>query len=304
MKIKIFLTKYFLSNIALILLLINISCSTNKANLNQNSTTYKLNKNNVTNDDQKIIATFKYGNVKLADVKRELAKITSKEPKLKNLSFEKLSKDQQKIIIQEVVINEIAYRQAINLKLDNDEDYLEAKKLFESELLKQKLYLKIANEVKNEDNLKKSYDQLVKNLNGKKDYRISYIAFKDDSQGKKDADEISQKLQDDPKKFAEFAKKKSIDKETANKGGDLGFIVEDALPNEIISAIKKLKKNQVSKPILSAGNFIIIKFVDERKAEIISFAKVKENLAQNLIKKTLEDFNNKAVQEANLKIFE
>lgn len=262
-----------------------------------------LNKNALKEND-KILATFEGGDVRLSQVKREFAKITARDEKLKKLTFDDLTSEQKKIIINEVVVNDVSYQKAKELKLNNDDDYQEALKLFETELLKQKLYINIADQIKQEENLKKNYQQLASKLANKKDYRFSYIALKDEKDAKKEADEIYEKLLKNPQKFSDIAKRKSIDKDTAKKGGDLGYIVEDALPTEILSSLKKLKKGQVSKPILSANRFLIIKFIDERKAEILPFDKAKEALAQGLIKKALEDFNSQAVKDSQIKYLE
>lgn len=279
----------------LLLSFILISCKNNF---------YKSSNSNIVNKDDKILATYEGGNVMLSEVKREFSKIISRDEKLKKLTFDDLASEQKKIIINEVVVNDVSYQKAKELKLNNDDDYQEALKLFETELLKQKLYLHIANQVKQEENLKKNYQQLASKLANKKDYRFSYIALKDEKDAKKEADEIYEKLLKNPQKFSDIAKKKSVDKDTAKKGGDLGYIVEDALPTEILSSLKKLKKGQVSKPILSANRFIIIKFIDERKAEILSFDKAKESLAQGLIKKALEDFNEKALKDSHIEYLE
>ncbi len=249
-------------------------------------------------DDQKILATYLGGVVKIIDVKIEMEKIIAKNNKLKNLKFESLNSELQKVIIQEVVINKLASKKAKENGLDKHPDYQMAINLFENELLKQKLFIEIANKVKSEENIKKNYQELVKKMQNKKDYRLSYIALK--TQNK--ADEIYETLNKNSKKFAELAKKESLDLESVKKGGDLGFVIEDALPSEIINAIKKLKKGQITKPILSSNRFVIAKFVDERKAEILSYSKAKEVLTSNLVKKALEDFSKEILNEADIKI--
>ncbi len=246
--------------------------------------------------DDKIIARYNGGVVRSIDVKIQMDKIISKNEKLKNLQFESLNSDLQQALIQEVVINDLSCKKAKGL--DNHQDYQMALKLFESELLKQKIYIEIASEIKQEKNLQKKYDQLVKKLQSKKDYRLSYIEVKT----QKEADEIYSDLNKNPQKFSEIAKKKSLEKESGKKGGDLGFVLEDAFPIEVVNAIKKLKKDQIAQPILSANRFLIVKFIDDRKAEILPFSKAKEVLTQSLIKKALEDFNRAILKEAELKI--
>jgi parvulin-like peptidyl-prolyl isomerase len=273
----------------LIIYLSILSCRSLDASL-QNSQNSK--------DDQKIIATYLGGVVKIIDVKIEMEKIIAKNNKLKNLKFESLNSELQKVIIQEVVINKLASKKARQNGLDKHPDYQMAINLFENELLKQKLFIEIANKVKSEENIKKNYQELVKKLQNKKDYRLSYIALKTQNQ----ANEIYETLNKNSKKFSDLAKKESLDLESGKKGGDLGFVIEDALPSEIVNAIKKLKKGQITKPILSSNRFVIAKFVDERKAEILPYSKAKEVLTSNLVKKALEDFSREILNEADIKI--
>jgi hypothetical protein len=124
------------------------------------------------NDTPKtIISTYSGGQVTLKDANIELDKLIAKNEKLKGLTFDKLSADQKEAIIKEVVLKEMAYKEAKKRKLDKDEDYQSALKLFETELLKQKLFIKLVEEAKEEKNLKKNYDELAEKLKSKKGAR-------------------------------------------------------------------------------------------------------------------------------------
>ena len=73
-----------------------------------------------------------------------------------------------------MILKEISYKKAKARSLNKDKDYQEALKIFESELLKQKLFIALAKEATDEKNVKKNYDELVVKLKNKKDI----IAFK------------------------------------------------------------------------------------------------------------------------------
>lgn len=245
-----------------------------------------------------IISTYSGGKVTLKDATIELDKLIAKNEKLKGLTFDKLSADQKEAIIKEVVLKEMAYKEAKKRKLDKDEDYQAALKLFETELLKQKLFIKLVEDAKEEKNLKKNYDELAEKLKGKKDIRISYIAVKTQSE----AEAIYQSLLKSPASFAAQAKRKSLDKEVAKKGGDLGFIIEDALPAEIVKQARTVAKGQIAKPVQTSGKWVIVKLEDERPAEITPFDKSKDALAQNLAKKAIEDFVSQSLEKAKISI--
>ena len=166
-------------------------------------------------------------------------------------------------------------------------------------MLKQKLVFALAKEAADEKNVKKNYDDLAAKLKDKKDIRISYIAVKT----AQEAEVLVQVLAKHPNSFASQAKKKSLDREVAKKGGDLGFVMEDSLPSEIVKQSKTMSKGQISKPIqLSNGNWAIIKLEDERPAQIAPYEKVKDALAQNLAKKAIEEFVSQSFEKAKMNI--
>jgi len=251
------------------------------------------------NDDGKqIVANYKNGVVTLGQVEGELSKLSATNPKLKGLSFDNLSHEEKEMVVKEVVLKEMIYKQAKKQKLNKSEDYKEAIRLFEMELLKQKLFLKLAEEAKQEENLKDHYDKLVLELKEKEDYRISYIALNKEVEAKS----VYKRLAKNPSLFAKEAKQKSIDKETALKGGDLGFVLEDVLPLEIIAQAKKLTKSEISKPFKLNDKWVVIKLTDKRQAEVASFVDAKEALSVNLARKAIQDFIGSSIKESEISI--
>ena len=255
----------------------------------------------VTNDPAKtVIATYSDGEITVKDIKIELEKLIAKNDKFKDLTPEKLTAEQKEIFIKELILKEISYKKAKARSLNKDKDYQEALKIFESELLKQKLFIALAKEATDEKNVKKNYDELVIKLKNKKDINISYIAVKTE----KEANQIYQSLLKSPASFATQARKKSLDKETAKKGGNLGFVLEDAIPSEIINQARKAGKGNFAKPIKFTNKWIIVKFEDERPAKIAPYQEVKEVLAQNLAKNAIESFISKTLEGAKINILQ
>ncbi|MCE2687584.1 MAG: peptidylprolyl isomerase [Rickettsiales bacterium] len=252
------------------------------------------------NSAQTVIATYSDGEITKKDIKIELEKLIAKNDKFKDLTPEKLTAEQKEIFIKELILKEMSYKKAKARSLNKDKDYQEALKIFESELLKQKLFIALAKEASDEKNVKKNYDELVIKLKNKKDINISYIAVKTE----KEANQIYQFLLKSPASFTTQARKKSLDKKNAKKGGNIGFVLEDALPAEIIKQIKAINKGQVAKPIQSSNKWIIIKFEDERPAKIAPYQEVKEVLAQNLAKNAIESFISKTLEEAKINILQ
>jgi parvulin-like peptidyl-prolyl isomerase len=251
------------------------------------------------NDTSKVIvANYQGGKVTLRDANEEITKLATQNAKLKGVSFYQLTADQKETIIKEAVLKEMSYKEAKKRNLNKDKDYQEALKLFESELLKQKLFIALAKDAGDEKNVRKNYDKLVAKLKDKKDLRISYIIVKTQSE----AEAIYQSLLKYPNSFASQAKRKSLDKEVAKKGGDLGFVMEDALPAEIVKQAKLLSKGQIAQPVQVSDKWAVIKLEDARPAEITPFEKAKDALAQNLAKKAIEDFLTQSLEKAKISI--
>jgi parvulin-like peptidyl-prolyl isomerase len=89
--------------------------------------------------------------------------------------------------------------------LNKDADYQKALKLFEYDLLQQKLLIALITEAQDEKNLKKNYAELTEKVKGKKDFRVSYIALKTQNE----ANSLYKSLSKFPSSFAAQAKKKS-----------------------------------------------------------------------------------------------
>lgn len=257
-------------------------------------------KNSAGNDPRKTtVADFKGGKVTLRDVQLELDKLILKNEKLRGLTFGNLTSDQKESVIKEIVLKKTAFKEAKKRNLDKDKNYKEALNLFETELLKQQLYADISKQASQLENVKKNYDELAKDLESKQDIKLSYIAVKTENE----ANTIAKILAKYPNSFARQAKLKSIDKEIAKKGGDLGFVLEDILPEQISKTAKTLKKSEVSNPIsLGDNKWVIIKLEDSRPAQIAKFEDVKENLARNLSAKALQDFISKSITDAKITI--
>jgi parvulin-like peptidyl-prolyl isomerase len=109
-------------------------------------------------------------------------------------------------------------------------------------------------------------------------------------------------LSKSPKSFSAQAKKKSLDKETAKKGGDLGFVLEDQLPPQITKEAILLNKGQMSKPISLADKWVLIKLEDKRDAKIAKFEDAKASLVQSLSTKALQDFISNNLKEAKISV--
>lgn len=247
-------------------------------------------------EEQISVAKYKNGTATLADANIELDKIIAQNSNLVGVKFNNLPKSQKELIAKEAIIHKIFVKEAIKRNLDDDE-VKKVVKLFRETLLKEKLIEELVKEVNEEEYIKNKYDTLVAELKDKKDVRIRYIALKEE----KEANKLYKKLRKSPKNFSYYAKKRSIDKATAKKGGDLGFVLRDQLPVAIANRTKEMKKYEISKPIQSGGNWIIVKFVAERPAQISKYEDIRDSLAAQIAKQEIQKFTKESFEKAEIK---
>lgn len=247
----------------------------------------------------KIVSTYKGGKVTLGDAQNQLDKLIASNKKLRGITFEKLGSDQKEIIIKEVVLKEISIKEAKKRNLHKEKDYKAALKLFQGELLQRKLYIDLVKEATTEENLKKKYDEIAQKTAGKKELKVSYIVVKT----KKLADKLFKKLKRSPKSFYKSAKKFSLDKKTAKKGGDLGYVLSSQLPGPLAKISESLKNNQVSKPVLLAKDkWVLIKINKRKDFKLAKYKDIKKSLIENISQETLEKFNSSNVKKAEINI--
>ncbi len=149
----------------------------------------------------------------------------------------------------------------------NNVNFEDVKKKLEIEALWNELILiKFSSKIKiNEENLK---DKIQKDNNKYlKSYLLSEILF--EISNLKDLDkkfiEISDAIKD---KGFDFAALKFSLSQTSNLGGKLDWINENSLNKNIKEAIKNLKIDDFTKPIVVPGGFLILQINDIKKTKI------------------------------------
>ncbi len=205
----------------------------------------------------------------------KLSKRSIIQEKIKRIEIEKNFKNPK--IPQEFleqIIKNIYSRIGLN-SLDEFKDYLkinkvnfkDVKKKLEIEALWNELILiQFSSKVK--INEKKLKDKILRDNNKYlKSYLLSEISF--EISNLKDLDkkfiEISDVIKD---KGFDFAALKFSISQTSNLGGKLGWINENSLNKNIKDAIKNLKIDDFTKPIVVPGGFLILHINDIKKTKI------------------------------------
>ena len=149
----------------------------------------------------------------------------------------------------------------------------------------------------NDKDVEDEYTKFKKTFN-EKEYLASHILLKT----KNEAEDALKKLSEDAD-FAMLAKSKSIDHETKDNGGSLGWFRKNDMVVPIFNQVIKMSKGEVTKtPIQTKFGWHIIKLIDIKNANPPSFEEVKEELKTGLQKTKLKKYLDDLRAQAKIKI--
>lgn len=104
-----------------------------------------------------------------------------------------------------------------------------------------------------------------------------------------EAQSLAAQAQQNPDSFAELAKEHSQDSGSASQGGDLGWLSQGALPEELDKAIFALKAGEVSDVIKGADGYHIFKVIDIEPEQVKSFADAREQIVEEVTEQLAAD---------------
>ncbi len=206
----------------------------------------------------------------------------------------------KKKFLDELVKRELIYQHAIQMKLDNDSDYLSKVEDFKkmtlvSIVLKKEVEEKAA---LSDAEVKAFFDQNADKFTVGTKIRASHILVGTEQEAVDILDRLN--------KGEKFEKLAELSKDTgsAQKGGDLGYFARGQMVPEFEQAAASLKPGEVSKPVKTRFGFHVIKLVDIQKGEAANFEQSKESISKQLLgekrKKVFETFVDKL--KADIKI--
>ncbi|KPJ99191.1 MAG: hypothetical protein AMK71_10150, partial [Nitrospira bacterium SG8_35_4] len=225
-------------------------------------------------DNTPVIAKVNKGTVTEADFLREVSRI----PEWARTQFE--SEDGKDKFLDELVKKELIYQHAKKMRLDNNEEYLEKVREFEKlTLVALSLKKEVDDKVRvDESEVRAFYDENKEKFTVGTQVKASHILVKTEEEAKKAHERILK-----GEKFEAVAKDISIDKGSAEKGGDLGYFGRGRMVPEFERAALSLKTGEVSPPVKTRFGYHIIKQTDVKMGDPASFEQSREAIQRELV---------------------
>ncbi len=207
--------------------------------------------------------------------------------------YQDIVKRDKRKFLEDIIVQEIFYEEAIRRGLDKDKEIREVIKAAKKKIYMAKL---IKNEVEDrisvtEDMIRQYYEEHKEGYKTPHRWRASHILVSTEEEAKSALEELSRGAS-----FEELARKVSKDN-AARRGGDIGYFTRRQLLPEFEEACLKLKVGELSPVVKTQFGYHIIKMTDEQPPKIESFENMR-SLIQNELRKEQrkELFNNLVMQ--------
>lgn len=245
-------------------------------------------------DSENVVET-KSGNVSKEDFYNEL-KAANGETILKQLVTETILNDKYEVTDKEIDQQIETFKGQYGDQWDtilqqsgyaSEDDFRDDLK---TQLLQQKAIIEDVEVTEEEINTR--YERMQTEV------KASHILVNDEETAK----DIKKQLEDGAD-FAKLAEENSIDTQSAQNGGDLGYFTAGDMVPEFETAAYELEKGKISEPVKTANGWHIIKVADKRETEeeIEPLEDIKDKIKEEI---ALGKVDNTVAQEKLNKLYE
>jgi peptidyl-prolyl cis-trans isomerase C len=202
---------------------------------------------------------------------------------------------ERKQAIDLLVKRKLLVQEARNQKLEEREDVARAIRLSREELLIRAVSLQyLQDNPVSEDDAKLRYEALKQ----EREYKVSHILLPSEAEASKAIADIKA-----GKSFAAIAKAKSLDVDSAKRGGDIGWINQHVLAPQLYFAAAELKDGALSAtPVQSGYGWHILKRHASRKTKLPPFDKIKQKMIELVRRERLDHLSNHLREKSKIVI--
>jgi len=189
--------------------------------------------------------------------------------------FDTDNPEARKLVLDELVRQQLLVLDAEQRGVANNKDIIAAADEFRRTLIVRQVAVELTQNISvTEEEAKQFYEDQKDVLREPEQWRVSEIVV----EAQIEANELLVELLKGGD-FAELAKLHSIS-ETADQGGDLGYLEQEPFP-EMVNELLKIKEGEVSGVFKGPDGFYIVKLEDIKGGEQIPYEEIKEDIIQN-----------------------
>ncbi len=186
-------------------------------------------------------------------------------------------------IVEYLIERRLLAQQAIREGLGTNNEYKTRLVFYQAKALRDAYFVEKLKAGITDEMIRAVYDKEASTVTPEERFRARHILVSTEQEAK----DIAAKLKKG-EKFADLAKAKSLDG-SKDFGGDLGYFTADEMVAEFASAIKVLKKGEISKPTKSEFGWHIIQLIDRQAGGPRPFKEVKAAIKLVLLRKAVQE---------------
>ena len=208
--------------------------------------------------------------ITLADFNERISKLPSQ--------FQEIISKNKKGFLDELIVDYLLYREAIERKLDEDD---EVKKLFNEAKRKILMARLLKDEVEdtvviNEEDVLKYYEANKDGFTMPTTLRASHILVKTEA----DANEILVELSNG-RNFEDLARARSLDP-TSEIGGDIGYFTRNQLVPEVEETCFNMQPGEISGVVKTKFGYHVLKLTEKNPPRVKELTDVRDSIEESL----------------------
>ncbi len=214
-----------------------------------------------------------------------------------NINLANIDEKGLEALSKEVYVQRLVLKEAMKANIQKDSELKNKVASLVNTIYKEKFLENIAKKDINDEKIKKTYEELVAKAKNSKQYKVKHILVKTEAE----ANEAKTKIAGDSK-FEDVARLDSMDKASAAKGGDLGYIFPEEFVKEFAEAVKKAPQGEVVGPVKTEFGYHLIYVSDSKPAEIVTFEQAKPRIEKQLGSDSVKTFVDSISKDLEIKI--
>jgi len=259
---------------------------------------FSNNQNTVSEKDKKVVAKVEGKSIYRNEVDERLKTFADNANLDSEITLEQLPQNIIKAMVLEVYVNHKIDKLAKKDGYYKKDDIKKKIKKYKQNLAREAFIKNTIISGITEVELRSKYDELKKLLEGKEERKISHILLKT----KEEAERIRRNIMRRGD-FDKVAAANSLDKASALRGGDLGYILREEVVSEFSDVAFVLKKGKVSKPVETQYGWHIIKVDDIREAQPLEYSEVKSELKVKLQQDALQKYLSSLTKDVEVEVY-
>ena len=246
-----------------------------------------------------IVAQIGDENIYKSDIEKKLKEVFANNQNSK-VEFEKLPDKVLELFAREIYLDKKIVTEAKRLGLENSSEIKDSIENFKTSTIRQAYINNALKDSITDQKIVEKFNEMNSELENKNEYKYYQIVLKEQLQAQNIYKEL--KASKKPLKFADGAKKYSIDSQSSANGGEVDYAKEASIEKDILENLKKLKKDEISSPFKAGNDWYIVKFHDVKKAKPIEFESAKEYIRHLIKIEEVEKINGKFIKDHKVKI--